>query len=387
MNPSANGWVKKTLAQNNFQNLDNVSEVKFYNKLRATGFVYGCNVATCLPILKTFDFTQPENCKLNLLLSLYYVYKTETQNTDFITSVLAFYKALEVGNSNIFNEFLPEKTPDLELEKLINKRIYLDDNIVTKNFNHQPINLLLFIYVLAYKQFLKQPQTTKCYTQNLENTILNLVFKALKSTSEVSKYQSNFLKWFQNSLRYSNLDSNDLEAKTLPLQSYLEKHFALDMLTMALWNNDKSALLLKTLNKNYIKLSEAEIETSKATLIQFYNNNFEAVSLLDTKNFAQSFYDNTNKIVSKLITRNSKRLIKELAESKEAMYLLAKSTQRSLTETEQKKVQAQLLDIFKSIPSLAIFLLPGGMLLLPIVVKLIPKLLPSAFDDNRLDSN
>lgn len=50
-----------------------------------------------------------------------------------------------------------------------------------------------------------------------------------------------------------------------------------------------------------------------------------------------------------------------------------------------KKVNDQLLDIFKSIPSLAIFLLPGGALLLPIVIKFIPKLLPSAFDDNRIN--
>jgi len=67
------------------------------------------------------------------------------------------------------------------------------------------------------------------------------------------------------------------------------------------------------------------------------------------------------------------------------MVLLTKSTKRNLTAAEQKKVQEQLLDIFKSIPSLAIFLLPGGMLLLPLFIKFIPKLLPSAFDENRIE--
>ncbi|RZN76658.1 MAG: hypothetical protein EVB12_06305, partial [Winogradskyella sp.] len=42
---------------------------------------------------------------------------------------------------------------------------------------------------------------------------------------------------------------------------------------------------------------------------------------------------------------------------------------------------------FKSIPSLAIFMLPGGMLLLPLFVKFIPKLLPSAFDENRIEDD
>jgi hypothetical protein len=67
------------------------------------------------------------------------------------------------------------------------------------------------------------------------------------------------------------------------------------------------------------------------------------------------------------------------------MVLLSKSTVRDLSDEEQKKVQTQLLDIFKSIPSLAIFMLPGGALLLPLVIKFIPKLLPSSFDDNRIE--
>ena len=90
-------------------------------------------------------------------------------------------------------------------------------------------------------------------------------------------------------------------------------------------------------------------------------------------------------MVSKLISRNKKRLRKELRESKELMYLLTQYTIRDLNDEEQKKLQEQLLDLFKTIPSLAIFMLPGGALLLPFVVKFIPKLLPSAFDDNRIE--
>ena len=67
------------------------------------------------------------------------------------------------------------------------------------------------------------------------------------------------------------------------------------------------------------------------------------------------------------------------------MKLLTASTYRTLNDEEQKKIQQQLLDIFKSIPSLAIFMLPGGAILLPLFVKIIPKLLPSAFDDNRIE--
>jgi hypothetical protein len=36
-------------------------------------------------------------------------------------------------------------------------------------------------------------------------------------------------------------------------------------------------------------------------------------------------------------------------------------------------------------PSLALFLLPGGSLLLPIVMKLVPELIPSAFKINEVE--
>jgi hypothetical protein len=91
--------------------------------------------------------------------------------------------------------------------------------------------------------------------------------------------------------------------------------------------------------------------------------------------------------VKKLITRNSKHLYQELKESKDLVKLLTESTLRDLSEKEQEQMQEQMMDIIKSIPSLAIFMLPGGAILLPIFIKFIPKLLPSAFDENRIEED
>ena len=66
-------------------------------------------------------------------------------------------------------------------------------------------------------------------------------------------------------------------------------------------------------------------------------------------------------------------MIEELVESRE------------LSSDEKDKVKDQLLDICKSVPSLTIFLIPGGGLLLPLLVKYIPSLLPSAFNENKID--
>jgi hypothetical protein len=80
-----------------------------------------------------------------------------------------------------------------------------------------------------------------------------------------------------------------------------------------------------------------------------------------------------------LLHKNKLRLYQELSQSKEAMHLIRKSTHQKLSLEEKMKIRIQLLDICKSIPALAVFLLPGGALLLPLLIKLIPDILPSAF--------
>jgi uncharacterized membrane protein len=83
--------------------------------------------------------------------------------------------------------------------------------------------------------------------------------------------------------------------------------------------------------------------------------------------------------------RNKDKLIKELKESKELITLIQKSTKEELTKEEKDLVKSQFMDILKSMPSMAIFLLPGGGLLLPLILKLVPDLLPSSFKDNELE--
>ncbi|MDX6747320.1 LETM1 domain-containing protein [Polaribacter sp. PL03] len=83
--------------------------------------------------------------------------------------------------------------------------------------------------------------------------------------------------------------------------------------------------------------------------------------------------------LKQLLYRNKLRLHQELLQSKEAMHLIRKSTHSQLTEEEKQKIKIQLLDICKAIPAFTVFMLPGGALLLPLLIKLIPDILPSAF--------
>lgn len=86
--------------------------------------------------------------------------------------------------------------------------------------------------------------------------------------------------------------------------------------------------------------------------------------------------------VSSAVTGNLEAIVMEIRETGELGALLAKATAGTkLTTDEKRKVRAQLVDLAKTVPALAIFAAPGGMLLLPLLAKLLPfNLMPSAWE-------
>ena len=178
------------------------------------------------------------------------------------------------------------------------------------------------------------------------------------------------------------------ETVKIQINPYLEKYYLLDLAGLTVWkdgklDNEESYFLFKVAET--LKLSDAITQESIDSISQFIEKYKSEIQYFNYSNPVKHFYDQTNKTVSKLVGRNKKRLIKEISQSKELMVLLTQSTTRELNENEKKKVKKQLLDICKTIPSLTIFLLPGGGILLPVLIKYIPQLLPSAFNENLED--
>lgn len=88
--------------------------------------------------------------------------------------------------------------------------------------------------------------------------------------------------------------------------------------------------------------------------------------------------------VSAAVTENWDAIVTEVRQTGELGQLLARATAgRTLTADEKRKVRAQLVDLAKAVPALAIFAAPGGLLLLPLLAKLLPfNMLPSAWEKN-----
>jgi hypothetical protein len=85
--------------------------------------------------------------------------------------------------------------------------------------------------------------------------------------------------------------------------------------------------------------------------------------------------------VAAVVTQNMEAIVTELRETGEMGTLLAKAASgQPLDAGERRRVKEQLLDLAKAVPALAIFAAPGGLVLLPLLAKLLPfDLLPSAF--------
>tara|TARA_R110002126_G_scaffold98526_3_gene229391 strand:- start:490 stop:1662 length:1173 start_codon:yes stop_codon:yes gene_type:complete len=389
MNPSSAGWIKKLLKETRENDLFlKYDKASFYDALRSCGFIYGSNLDVVTQVIPKKDLTEGELCKTNLCLALYYTHANSNSDISFIESVIPFYTDIDPIKTSFFRDLLGEKKSSEQLEQIIHKRIQIDANVLTKNFNYFIINALLFVDVLAYKTYLENLEISTEYLKNMEASIASISINVLNSKETKNQYDDSLIKLFESSLRYQENTNLNYKKAINNVNTELEKYYILDLACMATWSDQmidvEEQHFLEKLGQD-LELNISKIHQSIKAVNHFYTVNKDNIALLSSKNLVQSFYNNSSKMVNKLITRNSKRLYQELKDSKELMVLLSQSTVRDLNKDEQKKVQEQLLDIFKSIPSLAIFLLPGGALLLPLVVKFIPKLLPSAFDENRIE--
>lgn len=394
INPSAPGWIDKYFSKQNLkkQNVSTNSDL-FYQKIRKTGFIYGHIVSFETDVtIDTKGWVQNEIPKVALLNTLYAIYSLTTQDNNsenFISKALSFYNEMNPQGFSLFKRVLPNSTPSLNLEKIIDERVQTNIDIINKNFSHIVTNALLFVDVLAFRQYLIHGQIPEKYLKKIEETINSLVSLALKTKLNKSNYDDLLIKLFEASVRYSKfskINIQNLEELNLDyFSSELEKYYLIDMAGMALWSDgqieNEEVYFLHKLGE-LLKVPDVFVTESIKNTDDFINKHKKNIPYFNYSNPVKHFYDQTTQSVITLITRNKNRLVKEIIESKELMVLLAISTRRDLDEKEKKKVKKQLLDICKSIPSLTIFLLPGGSLLLPILIKFIPKLLPSAFNEN-----
>ena len=396
INPSASGWINKFFSRlKSGLHVDHDSR-EFYLSVRETGFIYGHVVSfTGLDDAETKGWTTEETTKAALLNTLYNLYRLVTKSEDknaFIAQAIIFYRQMTPEGFNLFKKVLPASGASHQLEEILAERIRTNDNIISRNFSHILTNALLFMDVLAFRQFLIKSEVPEKYLRKLEEALLGIVAIALTTKKEKSNYDTLLIKLFESSTRYTKLSKINNGNTSMPDFSFIEsamgKNYLLDMAGMAVWSDGieeqtETDFLYKL--AGLLGISHDMAEESIESFNSFITSHKKEIAYFRYSNPVKHFYGNAVHTVTLLIKRNKNRLIKEISNNGELMLLLTHSTHRSLEEKEKKKVKKQLLEICKTVPSLTIFLLPGGSLLLPLLIKFIPKMLPSVFNEN-LDS-
>jgi len=399
MNPSSSNWIPKYL--NNYNSIiyaaSSCTIEDYYNTLKATGFIYGAaRVSVMQAPISDLTLTKEEFTKVNLFHSLLYVYYSVYNSQDSeeaIKAIIQFYKTLEKSKSGLFSKIKFANTPSQNLEKLLAARLNETNSKLKYNSTAILTYALLFVDVLAFKRWLINKGDVKTYTEKIEALAISCCYFALQSKKQQKKYDILLIELFETSKGYSSQvltkdNTMFLNSGTFSETTTIEKIYLLDLCCIAVWDDRELDTSEFTFLKNLVEildLPEDTLHQSISAITGFTSTSDKKLKLFEYVNPVKLFYKQASGTVKLLILRNKKRLLQELNESGELVVLLSSSTIRDLTRQEKDKVKEQLLDICKTIPSLAIFILPGGTVLLPLLVKFIPKLLPSAFQENRID--
>ncbi|WP_342379200.1 LETM1 domain-containing protein [Myxococcus stipitatus] len=133
-----------------------------------------------------------------------------------------------------------------------------------------------------------------------------------------------------------------------------------------------------------LHVPKEELRRLELEMAEFYARHRSVVDVFTVRDAASAMGDDMVAGMQEALEKNFYRLMQEVRETGDLAVLLTKLARRqTLTGDERRRMRAQLIDVAKAIPALAIFAAPGGFLLLAALAKVLPfSLLPSSFQDD-----
>lgn len=416
LSPGSKGWINKyfDLIENGTikgyrKRHKGISEKHFLHLIFGrTGIVFG--QPTRYIFANSIDdskWTASEKLKFLLFESHLFVYqqKFNIQQVDkvaFTESLLGFYAKHGSRNIlNIFSYFMKE-SQDEKLESIFSKRVDIKLNLLENKWWVSSLgNVFVYLDVLLYHNYLhgEDMESLDSYSEYAYNALTAMTLAAysdgvieekekaifnvfLASANLPDEYRNKVLTHFKTGVNYGDFTS-------IVYSNWLFKRFVLDLCILTIFSGQETeSLEIEFLVRLATKLDipENEFEESMAMIENFVLVNHEKIPFLSSSTSYERVYSSLSSRWGKVILRNKDKLTAELKESKQLVGLIKKSATVELTKEEKELVKSQFMDIVKSMPALAIFMLPGGAILLPVILKLLPDLVPSAFKDNEVEN-
>ena len=415
LSPGAKGWINKyfDLVEKEVINLtiDRPPELRKLHFMHLTlgesGITFGYPIDLIFAKeLETREWTTREKLKLLLFEAQLFVYLQihldEPFNKDaFLNKLYAFYHYHNASSIKKLLKMFSRPNREERIEEVLRDRTSIESNYFE---NKWWVNILsnAFIYldVILFDDYVHwhREEAIKNYSSYAKNALIALTLSAY-SDGLIEKHEK---KLFDVYLASANLDdeSRDLVKRKfingasfndfslyIP-NHWLLKRFLFDLSALNIFSHqelmDKETKFLEELAVN-LEVKEEEMEESFGMIENFVLKAQDKAEFLSNNSSYEKVYRSLIGRWTKVLERNKDRIAEELKESKELVSLVNKSRKKELTLKEKEAVKKQFKDIVRSIPALAIFMIPGGTLLLPIVLKVIPDLIPSAFRENELD--
>ena len=413
LSPGSSGWISKYFdfvekgdLWVSIRNYEELSTLKHYHLTFSR-----CGINFGLPTraifghrLDTGHWTRQEKLKVLLMEAHLFVHLKSGGGLDkdeFIESLLVFYGEHNARtHKKLLSLFIKEKN-ESKLEKILDKRLDIKLNLFENKWWVNSLNnAFVYLDVILYHDFLSNESENAIakYSSFAQNALTAItlssyadgkitqkerdIFNVFLASANLTDEQRDIAeKKFENGATLDDLDD-------FIHNHWLLKRFLLDISILTVFSNfeaDESEREFIDQLRKHIDIPEKELDETIMFIQNFIITNQAESEFLNDAPSYERVYGNFLNRWKKVLTRNKEKLAIELGESKELVALMKKSMIEDLTPEERVKVRAQLKDVLKSMSAVAIFLIPGGSLLLPMMVKIIPDILPSAFKDNEIE--
>ncbi len=416
MNPSKNGWIKKyfSILADYTKELDKYSgaalsmEHLFYGHLQPTGIMYG--FPTSLLFIEDdhmADWSKEETFKVLLLEGFILtehlkIGTIENENIEeALNQFVLFYEETQIEKAKKGWLNFKHLTVFEKLESIITQRVDIKTSFSNKLWTTYLYNSLIFHDLLLYSDYrdgigsavLRQRRQVIsldvikiiALAANADGELTEeeeAIFEVFMASADLDREGRDIAKLFWEGKR--GLDEVDFNYE----RSWTLNRYLLEIAVLTVWSDrvvvEEEQLFLERL-MDKLGIDPEEGDKSFIAIQSFVMHNYEKVPFLNAKNDAELLMDGAIQRWRNILGRNKEKLASELNESKELVALIAKSTKDDLSKEEKEKAKTQLKDLARTIPSLTLFMLPGGSLLLPIILKIIPDLVPTAFRSNQID--
>lgn len=412
--PGSKGWISKyfsLIEKGEFsieiQNTQKLNPLKYLHwTFSHSGIVFGIPTHAIFDHqLSTKKWTNEEKLKVLLFEAHLFTYLLNNEKFDkkeFVRQLLVFYEKHQSSSFQSIFSFFSKNTPEEILENILSKRVDIKLDIIGNKWWVNSLNNgFAYLDVILFHDFLTSNNTDaiKNYANFAQNALTVLIL-AIYADGKVDEGEKDMFQLFLASAHLSDGHRNIIKERfkkgasfdDLPTsihRNWLLKKYLMDVALLSVYSSREELVesekeFIEKLRK-FLSIPKDELEESSMFIENYLLANKEATEVFTGIPAYEKVLDNFSSKWKKILLRNKDKVAKELSESKELVGLIKDSMVRELSSEEKKRMNRQLKDLLKTMPAVTIFLVPGGSILLPMMVKLIPDLLPSTFRDNKLE--